>query len=55
MGISLNELARRLDISVAGVGYSAERGEITARENDYQLIERVSYNLKGVPLDARLD
>ncbi len=39
LGISLTELARRLGISVAGVGYSVERGEIIALENDYQLIE----------------
>ena len=39
LGISLTELARRLGISVAGVGYSVERGEIIARENDYQLIK----------------
>jgi hypothetical protein len=41
LGISLTELARRLGISVAAVGYSVERGEIIARENDYQLIEQV--------------
>ena len=39
LGISLTELAKRLGISVAGVGYSVERGEIIARENDYQLTE----------------
>ena len=39
LGFSLTELARRLGISVAGVGYSVERGEIIARENNYQLIE----------------
>ena len=39
LGISFTELARRLGISVAGVGYSVERGEIIARENDYELIE----------------
>jgi len=39
LGISLTELARRLGISVPGVGYSVERGEIVALENDYQLIE----------------
>jgi len=39
LGISLTELARRLGISVPGVGYSVERGEIIALENDYQLIE----------------
>ena len=38
-GISFTELAKRLGISVAGVGYSVERGEIIARENDYQLTE----------------
>ena len=38
LGISLTGLARRLGISVAGVGYSVERGENIARENNYQLI-----------------
>ena len=37
--ISLTELARRLGISVPGVGYSVERGETIARESDYRLIE----------------
>jgi len=36
---TLSELARRLRISVSGVGYSVERGKIIARETDYQLIE----------------
>jgi putative transposase len=39
LGFSLTELARHLGISVAGVGYSVERGEIIARKNHYQLIE----------------
>ena len=39
LGMSLTELARRLGITVAGVGYSVERGEIIARGNHYQLIE----------------
>ena len=39
LGISLTELARRLGSSVPGVGYSVERGETIARENDYRLIE----------------
>jgi hypothetical protein len=39
LGIPLTELAGRLGISVPAVGYSVERGEIIARENDYQLIE----------------
>jgi DNA-binding Lrp family transcriptional regulator len=38
LGISLTELARRLGISVPAVGYSVERGEKLAKENDYQLI-----------------
>jgi hypothetical protein len=37
--MSLTELARRLGIGVAGVGYSVERGEMIALENQYQLIE----------------
>ena len=36
--VSLTELAKRLYISVPGVGYSVNRGEIIARENDYRLI-----------------
>jgi REP element-mobilizing transposase RayT len=39
LGISLTELARRLGVSVPGVGYSVERGERIASENNYQLIE----------------
>ena len=39
LGITLTELARRLRISVPGVGYSVERGERIAPENDYRLIE----------------
>jgi putative transposase len=39
LGISLTELARRLGISVPGVGYSVERGETIARESDYRLTE----------------
>jgi putative transposase len=39
LGISLTELARRLGITVAAIGYSVERGENIARENDYQLVE----------------
>ncbi len=38
LGISLTDLAKRLGISVPGVGYSVERGRRIARENDYQLI-----------------
>lgn len=39
LGISITELARRLGISVTGVGYSVERGELIAKENNYQLID----------------
>jgi len=39
LGVSLRELARRLDLSSPGVGYSVERGEIIARENGYCLID----------------
>jgi len=38
LGISLTELAGRLGISVPAVGYTVERGEKLAKENDYQLI-----------------
>ena len=38
LGISHTELARRIGISVPGVGYSAERGKLIAGENGYQLI-----------------
>jgi len=38
-GVTLTELAKRLDISVAGVGYSVDRGEKIARENNYRLFE----------------
>jgi len=39
LGISLRELARRLEISSPGVGFSVERGEAIARENRYHLID----------------
>ena len=39
LGIFLRELARRLKISSPGVGFSAERGDVIARENRYHLIE----------------
>ena len=39
LGITLTELARRLGISVPGVGYSVERGERTARENSFRLTD----------------
>ena len=39
LGVSLRELARRLEISPPAVGYSVERGEAIARENGHRLIE----------------
>lgn len=39
LGISLRDLARRLDISSPAVGYSVERGEGIAHEKGHQLIE----------------
>jgi len=39
LGISLRELASRLQLSPPAVGYSVERGEALARQNGYRLIE----------------
>jgi hypothetical protein len=39
LGISITELARSLGITVTAVGYSVERGELIAKENNYQLID----------------
>ena len=39
LGMSLRELAKRLEMSSPGVGFSIERGETIARENGLQLIE----------------
>ncbi len=41
--MSLRELAGRLEISGPGIGYAVERGEAIVHENDYKLIEEVSY------------
>jgi putative transposase len=38
LGTSLTDLARRLGMSPAGVGYAVQRGEVIAREHSYQLI-----------------
>jgi REP element-mobilizing transposase RayT len=54
LGISLTDLAKLLKLSVPGVGYSVERGESVARENGYQLVERLSQNLKGIPTSPRI-
>ena len=39
LGISLRELARRLEMSSPGAGFSVERGETIARESRYNLME----------------
>ena len=39
LGMSLRKLARRLEMSPPGVGFSVERGEVIARENGLKLIE----------------
>jgi len=39
LGVTLSELARSLGITVTGVGYSVERGELIAKENNYQLLD----------------
>lgn len=38
LGMSLTDLARALEMSIPGVGYSVERGEAIVRDNKYQLI-----------------
>ncbi|MBW1743624.1 MAG: transposase, partial [Deltaproteobacteria bacterium] len=38
LGMSLRELARRLEMSPPAVGFSVERGEAIAHENGYRLI-----------------
>ena len=37
LGMSMVDVARRLDITPAAVSYSVQRGEKTAKEEDYQL------------------
>jgi len=37
LGISQTDLARRLGITVSGIGYAVKRGEVIARENKYQI------------------
>ena len=38
-GMSLRELAGRLEMSGPGVGYAVEKGEAIANENGYTLME----------------
>lgn len=39
LGMSLTELAGRLGMSPSAVAYAVARGEVIARENNYQPIE----------------
>ena len=39
LGSSLTDLAKHFGLSVPGIGYSVERGEIIARENGYRLVQ----------------
>ena len=39
LGISLTDLTRHLEISIAGVAYAVERGEAIAPDNNYQLVD----------------
>jgi hypothetical protein len=39
LGMSLRELAKRLEMTAPGVRFSVERGEVIARENGLKLIE----------------
>ena len=39
LGVSLRDLARKLEMSPPAIGYSVERGKAIARENGYLLID----------------
>ena len=39
LGMSIRQLARRLEMSPPGVGFSVERGQAIARVNEYRLID----------------
>ena len=39
LGIQLSELARKLSMTPAGVGYAVGRGEEIARQGNYELLE----------------
>jgi chromosomal replication initiation ATPase DnaA len=42
LGLSFTELARQLEMTVAGIGYAVCRGEKIARENHYRVLKDVS-------------
>jgi len=37
LGMSHTDLAPRLEMNIAGIGFSVERGASIAKENDYSL------------------
>ncbi len=39
LGMPIRQLAKRLEINPPGVGFSVERGQAIARENEYHLID----------------
>jgi len=39
LGRSLTELARQMEMTVAGIGYAVRRGEKVAQENHYRLLK----------------
>jgi hypothetical protein len=39
LGLSLTELARQIEMTVAGIGYAVRRGEKVARGNHYRRLE----------------
>jgi plasmid maintenance system antidote protein VapI len=42
LGLSLTELARQMEMTVAGIGYAVHRGAKVARENHYRLLKEES-------------
>ena len=50
LGISHTALAKKLEMSLAGVGFSVERGESIARKGDYSLDAQVTKFLKERPV-----
>jgi hypothetical protein len=42
LGLSLTDLARRLNMSPPGLGYAVQRGETIAHDNGYQFTHRVA-------------
>ena len=49
MGYSLADLARLFGMTAQGIGYAVRRGERIAKEQNYRLIDLVSYLMMDVP------